>query len=351
MRCLACLFALGATVAPALAIEGKVDRYSDARVEAHVVEPRKLEATEGRAKDLLTLPKGFTISVFADNLINPRWLAVGEDGAVYASRRNIGDILMLRDDNGDGKAEVVKTVASRPDMHGITIYQGKAYMVTTKDVYVADVKSDGTLGDLQRIINDLPEAGQHKNRTLAVGPDGMLYIQVGSTCNACDESNPENATIVQASLDGKSRKIFASGLRNTIGFGWHPATGALYGMDHGIDWLGDQEQVEELNLIQEGKQYGWPYIYGNGEFNPQDEPPEGISLAQWRDWSEAPVLGYTAHAAPLQMAFYSGQQFPKEYQGDALMPCAGPGTAASRAVTRSCGYGSRTESQSGSNRS
>ncbi|WP_244610389.1 YbhB/YbcL family Raf kinase inhibitor-like protein [Microvirga pakistanensis] len=323
MRLVAAFILSGALLTPALAIEGKADQYSNARIEGHVVEPRKLEVTEGRAKDMLKLPQGFSVSVFADNLINPRWIAVGEDGTVYASRRNIGDILMLRDENGDGKADVVKTVASRSDMHGITIHQGKAYMVTAKDVYVADVKADGTLSDLRRIINDLPEAGQHKNRTLAVGPDGMLYIQVASTCNACDESNPENATILQASLDGKTRRIFASGLRNTIGFAWHPVTGALYGMDHGIDWLGDQEHVEELNLIQEGKQYGWPYIYGEGKFNPEDEPPEGITLAQWRDWSEAPLLGYTPHAAPLQMVFYSGQQFPREYQGDALVAMRG----------------------------
>jgi Raf kinase inhibitor-like YbhB/YbcL family protein len=324
MRRLSVLILSGALgAAPALALEGRADRYSDATVRGSVLEPRKLEATEGRAKDLLKLPPGFNVSVFADGLINPRWLAVGEDGTVYASRRTIGDIVMLKDENGDGRAETVKTVASRPDMHGVTIHAGKAYMVTARDVYVADVLPDGSFGDLRRIINDLPDAGQHKNRTLAVGPDGMLYIQVGSTCNECDESNPENATILQASLDGKTRKIFASGLRNTIGFGWHPATGALYGFDHGIDWLGDDEQMEELNLIQEGKQYGWPFVYGEGKFNPRLDPPEGIRLDQWRDWSEQPVLGYTPHAAPLQMVFYSGQQFPREYVGDAFVAMRG----------------------------
>ena len=89
----------------------------------------------------------------------------------------------------------------------------------------------------------------------------MLYISAGSTCNACAETSPESATILRASKDGKSRTIFAKGLRNTIGFDWQPGSGALYGMDHGIDWLGDQEQVEELNKIDQGKQYGWPYLW------------------------------------------------------------------------------------------
>ena len=140
---------------------------------------------------------------------------------------------------------------------------------------------DGTFGELERIINDLPDGGQHPNRTLGIGPDDHLYISAGSTCNACAETNPESATLLRASKDGTSRTIFAKGLRNTIGFDWQPESGVLWGMDHGIDWLGDEEQVEELNRLEQGKQYGWPYVYGMGEFNPQDHPPEGITLEQW----------------------------------------------------------------------
>ena len=111
------------------------------------------------------------------------------------------------------------------------------------------------------LADDLPDAGQHANRVLAVGPDGKLYLSVGSTCNECNESNPENATLLQMNPDGKSRRIFASGLRNTIGFDWNPRDGKLWGMDQGMDWLGDDDQPEELNRIEQGKRYGWPYIY------------------------------------------------------------------------------------------
>ena len=174
---------------------------------------------------------------------------------------------MLKDTDGDGKADIVRTVASRPNMHGIAIDGRKAYLVTIKEIYVADIASDGSFGPLTRIADDLPDAGQHADRTIAVGPDGMLYVSVGSTCNVCIEDNPENATMLQVKPDGSSRRITASGLRNTIGFAFQPATGEMYGWDHGIDWLGDNAQPEEMNLIKEGRS-GWPYIYGMGEKEP-----------------------------------------------------------------------------------
>jgi Raf kinase inhibitor-like YbhB/YbcL family protein len=250
-------------------------------------------------------------------------LAISEAGILYATRRSVGDVVMVKDEDSDGKAEAVRTVASRPGMHGIAFDGDQVFLATVNDVYVADVADDGTFGELKRIINDLPDGGQHPNRTLAIGPDDMLYISAGSTCNACDETNPESATLLRASKDGKTRTIFASGLRNTIGFGWETTTGALYGFDHGVDWLGDEEQIEELNVVEQGKQYGWPYVYGTGEFNPQDDPPEGMTLEQWAKLSTEPVLGYTAHSAPMQMAFYDGGMFPPEYRGDAFVAMRG----------------------------
>lgn len=96
------------------------------------------------------------------------------------------------------------------------------YIAAVKEVYVNDINADGSLGSPKPIINDLPDGGQHPNRTLAVGPDGLLYISVGSTCNSCPKPNKLNATMVRSSLDGSYKKVFSKGLRNTIGFGWHP---------------------------------------------------------------------------------------------------------------------------------
>ncbi len=291
-------------------------------INAHVLQPGKAEPTANRVSGL-KLPNGFKIEKFAQDLVNPRMLAVADDGTVYVTRRSVGDVMMLKDTDGDGKADQQKVVASRPWVHGITIVNNSMYLVTVHDVYRADIQPDGTLSELQRIINDLPDAGQHPNRMIAYGPDGMMYLSVGSTCNACAEPNAENATILQMSPDGKQRRIYASGLRNTIGFDWHPQTGELWAMDHGMDWLGDQQQPEELNLIKEGKQYGWPYIVGSGDVNPSDEPPGGISTAEWRKMSEPMVIGYTAHSAPMQMAFNRGGQFPDEYKGDAFVAMRG----------------------------
>lgn len=186
------------------------------------------------------------------------------------------------------------------------------------------MNADGSLGALRMIIDDLPDGGQHPNRTLAV-MNNRIYISVGSTCNACNETSKESATILMTDLDGKNRRIFASGLRNIIGFGWHPTSKKMFGMDHGIDWLGDNDQPEELNELVEGAKYGWAYVYADGKINPQDEVPAelGLTNEDWARQSKNPVLMYTAHAAPMQLLFYTGAMFPAEYKNDAFVAFRG----------------------------
>lgn len=273
--------------------------------------------------DALKVPPGFQVSVFASGLGHPRILVPGARGQVYVTRREPGDILLLTDRDGDGVADAQRVAVRRPMLHGLTIHEDKAYFVGVNDVFVADIAADGMFTNTTRIVDDLPEAGQHADRTIVWGPDGALYLSVGSTCNACAETSPENATMLRMMPDGTSRAVFASGLRNTIGFAFHPDTRALFGFDHGIDWLGDDEQGEELNLIEEGKQYGWPYIYGRSQQNPKDEPPGGITMEEWAQLSTEPLLLHTAHAAPMQWAFYTGTQFPEEYRTDAFVAMHG----------------------------
>ena len=123
----------------------------------------------------------------------------------------------LRDTTGDGRADQQRTVASNVNyVNGIIIHQNRLYFVTDTTLYAADLRADGTESQPQILINDLPDAGQHPNRTLGFSPDGMLYISVGSTCNACDEPNEEHATILRSQPDGSNREIYARGLRNTI---------------------------------------------------------------------------------------------------------------------------------------
>jgi len=301
-----------------------VGEFSDVTITGSVLEPNPVPPVEDDAQIAkLDVPDGFEVTVFARDLINPRMLAFSADGTLYATRRTVGDVVMLKDADGDGRADAPRSVASRAGMHGIAFDGDRVFLATVNDVYVADVAEDGSFGALERIIDDLPDGGQHPNRTLAMGPDGKLYISSGSTCNACAETNPENATMLRAEPDGSSRTIFASGLRNTIGFDWQPSSGQLWGMDHGIDWLGDDAQIEELNLIEQGRKYGWPYVFGMGEHNPQDNPPGGIGLEDWAAASQEPAIGYTPHAAPMQMAFYDGTAFPEAYRGDAFISMRG----------------------------
>lgn len=296
---------------------------TDVQITTNIFKPNKVTPTSDRIGEL-KVPDGFSVKPFAQGLGNSRIIAVSKRGHIYVSRREEGDVLLLKDEDVDGKADTAPVkVAARAQTHGLAIKDNRLYLVTVKEVFVADIRQDGTLGPLKLIIGDLPDAGQHPNRVMAFGPDGMLYISVGSTCNACNESNAENATILRASPDGKSRTIFASGLRNTIGFDWHPDTGELWGLDHGIDLLGDEVQPEELNRLEQGKQYGWPHVFGKGDLYPQSNPVGGLTKEQWRDQSQPMVIGYTAHAAPMQMMFYNGQAFPADFAGDAFATMRG----------------------------
>ncbi|UYZ61398.1 PQQ-dependent sugar dehydrogenase [Hymenobacter weizhouensis] len=271
----------------------------------------------------LRVPAGFAVNKFAEGLGKPRILAVSSAGHVYYSDREAGTVTLLQDTNADGVSDRKQVVANIRQAHGLTIHNGNLYIVAVRELYVAGINMDGTLQTPRQLLNNLPDGGQHPNRTIAFGPDGKLYITVGSTCNSCPEPNKENATILIADADGTNRRIFAKGLRNTIGFGWHPTTNELWGMDHGIDWLGDDEQKEELNKITAGANYGWPYIYGEGKYNPSDRPKGDTTYAQYLKLTTLPTLTYQAHAAPMAMAFYTATQFPQEYRNDAFVAMRG----------------------------
>jgi Raf kinase inhibitor-like YbhB/YbcL family protein len=299
---------------------GSAERQADVEIVGHIDKPAELPAPD--LKDL-KLSEGFKIEAFARNLGNARILAVSPDGTVYVSRREQADILMLKVGPDGLAAGKPVRVAARPGMHGITFHEGKVYLATVHEIFRADVLPDGTFGPLEMIVHDLPDAGQHHTRTVQFGPDGMMYVSVGSTCNEGKEPNPENAAMLRMDADGQHRIIFASGLRDTIGWGWNPRTGEMWGMDHGIDWLGDDLQPEELNNLQKGKFYGWPYIFADNKVNPHLDPPAGSEKSDWLKIAEPMVMGYTAHAAPMQLSFYDATQFPAEYRGDAFISMRG----------------------------
>ncbi|OUJ74937.1 PQQ-dependent sugar dehydrogenase [Hymenobacter crusticola] len=294
---------------------------TSAQIKGYVFYPALTSATTTNVEQL-KVPAGFAVNKFAEGIGKPRIMAVTSAGHVYVSDRDAGTVTLLQDTNNDGVAERKQVVATIKQAHGLAVQGSKLYIVAVKELYVADINMDGTLSAPRQLLNDLPDGGQHPNRTLAFGPDGQLYLSVGSTCNSCPEPNPELATMLVANPDGSGRRIFAKGLRNTIGFGWHPQTREFWGMDHGIDWLGDDEQKEELNKITQGADYGWPYIYGEGKYNPGDRP-DNMTYAEYAAKTTKPTLTYQAHSAPMAMVFYTASQFPAEYQNDAFVAMRG----------------------------
>jgi glucose/arabinose dehydrogenase len=296
----------------------------------HAFSPARRDATPARIAQL-KLPPGFRVDVFARDLGHPRMLHVADDGALWVTVPRAGEVVRLVP-GADGTAarrEVV--VRDRPGVHGITMHDGALWLADVRTVWRAPLRDGAVVGALERVAA-LPEGGNHENRTLAFDRDGWLYVTVGSTCNACVEDDPEHATILRMRPDGSERAVFARGLRNTIGFGWHPATGELWGMDHGVDWRGDEEPREELNRIVQGGDYGWPYAYNDRRRDPEmwprlpadDRPRLGDRTPEaWLAATEVPALGYTAHAAPIGMVFYTGTQFPAEYRNDAFVAFRG----------------------------
>ena len=279
--------------------------------------PERRDFSEELLKQL-KLPEGFRINVFAKELGNARMPAVDTDGTVYLTCPGQDRAMALTDRDGDGKAEIVKTAFEGLDsVHGIYIYRDSLYLAGPTTVWLCK-REENKWSKPKVIIDDLPPGPSHQNRTLGVGPDEKLYISVGSSCNACVEKNPEYATILVAELDGSKRKIFAKGLRNTIGFGWHPISKQMWGMDHGSDWRGNDMPPEELNLLKEGKDYGWPYVMWKQVPDPFMEPP-GMSKEEYAKRTEPAVLGHTAHSSPIGFTFYTGRQFPDSYRNSAFV--------------------------------
>lgn len=285
----------------------------------------------------LVVPPGFVVGVFASGLGHPRMMELGADGTVYVTRRDEGDVLALRDSDGDGRADERRTaVAGLDGVHGIARRGGELLLASSTTVWRWPV--DGSAAPAV-LIGGLPDGGQHANRMVRVGPDGGLWITVGSSCNDCAEDNQlERATLMRYEADGRSRRIVANGLRNTIGYDWHPGTGALWGWDHGSDFRGDRFPPEELNHLVDGRHYGWPICAGRRvvdrmtnatpqrlALQPGQALPSGEAMSReaFCDRTEPAVALAAAHSAPMAMRFYAGTMFPPALRGDAFVAMHG----------------------------
>jgi glucose/arabinose dehydrogenase len=261
-------------------------------------------------EESLQLPEGFQINVFAQNLPGVRFMTIGPDGDLYASLMSGGQIVRLPDLNGDGQADQAITVASGlRQPHGLAFRDGSLYVGETNRVSrLSDSDGDGVYETVQPLA-DLPSGG-HSTRTIGFGPDGMLYVSVGSSCNVCIEQDERRAAILQMGPDGSNPRVYARGLRNAVGFVFQPGTGDLWASNNGRDMLGDDEPHETINLVHDGDNFGWPRCV-NGEYPDPQFGREGAC-----DGITRPAVEMQAHSAPLGLDFYQGSVFPAEYQGD-----------------------------------
>jgi glucose/arabinose dehydrogenase len=312
--------ALGATLAGAAGAQQYGTLHT---VVGHTYRPVQVDATPA-LRETLQVPDGFEVGVFAEALGNPRMMAVAGDGTVYVTRPGTNDVVALSDEDGDGQADGEPRVVASDlqHVHGIALRDGEIYLATIHEIYEGRIADDGGVSDLTAVIDDLPDGGQHGRRTIEFGPDGKLYLQIGSSCNDCMETAEEKAAISVIDPDDWSRRVFAAGLRNTLGFDWHPDTGQMWGADHGSDWRGDDLPPEELNLLEDGGHYGWPYCWGDQrpDWLTYAMPPDGTPKEQFcAEQTKAPALGFAAHSAGIDLVFYDGEQFPEDYGGDAFI--------------------------------
>ena len=265
------------------------------------------------AAENLRVPAGFQIELYTDQTPNARSLALGEDGTVYVGTMTEGKVYAVRDEDHDGKAERVLTVASGLNMpNGVAVLKGDLYIAEIPRIVKipAIAASLATPAKPQVVFDRFPSDTHHGWKYLRVGPDGKLYTAVGAPCNICLSEKEVYASLVRLEPDGSQFEIYARGLRNTVGFDWQPGSNRLFITDNGRDWLGDDLPPEELNRADRaGLHFGYPYCHGGKIADPEfgDQKP-------CKD-TTPPVWTFPAHTAPLGLRFYSGQQFPEAYRG------------------------------------
>lgn len=263
------------------------------------------------------LPNGFAITTFAKGLGKPRVLAFDPAGTLFTSIPSQSKIVALPDANGDGVADETITVLDGLNLpHGLAFHEGKLYVAETNAVVVYDYDASAKRATNRKKIIDLPGGGNHFSRTIGFGPDGKLYVSVGSSCNVCKELDPRRAKILVANADGSGLRDYATGLRNSVFFLWHPVTKDMWATDMGRDMLGDNVPPEEVNIVKDGGFYGWPYCYNNKihdlSFDRSDEARQKCT------GSIAPHITFQAHSAPLGLAVIPSG-WPEEYRGDLLV--------------------------------
>lgn len=266
----------------------------------------------------LTLPEGFEIKVYARGVDGARSMAMGDNGTLFVGTRNENTVYAIQDTDGDYVADNVMVLDTMQVPNGVAMRNGDLYVAQVGSLWKYPAIEDNLKGTPKKelVYDDYPTEFHHGWKYIAFGPDDKLYVPVGAPCNICNRTDEDErfATITRMDPDGSNREIYAKGVRNTVGFTWHPESGDMWFTDNGRDMLGDDIPPCELNHISEaGQHFGYPFCHGGIVKDPEfgDQRP-------CLDFVD-PAFQFGAHTAPLAVKFYTGTMFPKEYQGQAFV--------------------------------
>ncbi len=264
----------------------------------------------------LKLPKGFSISIYAE-VENARSMTISPSGTVFVGNRNEDKVYAIKDTNGDFKADKKWVIASGLNMpNGVAFKDGNLYVAEVSRIHKftnIEAKLDAP-GKSEIIYDKFPTETHHGWKYIAFGPDGKLYVPIGAPCNICEPKAPIYASIHRMNADGTGLELFASGIRNTVGFAWHPDTKDLWFTDNGRDMLGDDVPPCELNAApKKGMHFGYPYCHGGTIKDPE------FGSKRSCDEFTRPMQNLGAHVAPLGLKFYTGNMFPAEYKNQIIL--------------------------------
>lgn len=265
----------------------------------------------------LTLPEGFEISIFARDLPKARVMVMDPKGNMWVSQTGENKITFLEVENGKviGKSDIFRNL-NRP--HGLALDPQNPYML-----YIAEEDKISRIplysdGKMEKLV-DLDSGGRHYSRTIAFGPDDRLYISIGSSCDVCNEKNEQRGKIFSMNRDGSDWREYARGLRNTVFFAWSYVDGRMWGTDMGRDGLGDNLPPDEINIIAEGKNYGWPICYGKNIHDTNFDKNTYIRNPCMEPFETESYIDLGAHVAPLGLGFVPEEGWPEEYWYDLLV--------------------------------
>ena len=270
----------------------------------------------------ISLPDGFKIDVYASGVENARSMTISPSGTVFVGNRKADNVFALIDSDKDGKVDkkylITDKLTNMPN--GVVFHNGNLYVAEVNKIWLfEDVEKNlqkidavGYYPEEPILISDkFPSDKHHGWKYISIGPDNKLYVPVGAPCNICESKDEIYSTITRMDLDGKNQEIYARGVRNTVGFTWHPETGEMWFTDNGRDMLGDNYPPCELNRVQvPNKHYGYPYCHGGDISDPE------FGSKYPCDNFVKPVQNLGPHVAPLGLKFYDGNMFPEKYKGD-----------------------------------